>query len=66
MEEIQSLTEDLRFMVHFDPEALPGVQMAETLLQLLFDLIRVEEPCRGAKSIFHSWFPKVVLPICSY
>ena len=34
MEEVQSLTEDLRLMIHFDPEPLTGVQTAEALLQL--------------------------------
>ena len=66
MEEVQSLTEDLRLMIHFDPEALSGVQTAEALLQLLLDIVRVEEPYRGAKSMLHSRFPKVVLAIWSY
>ena len=35
MEEVQSLTEDLRLMIHFDPEALTGMQTAEALLQPL-------------------------------
>lgn len=59
MEEVQSLTEDLRLMIHFDPEALSGVQTAEALLQLLLDIVRVEEPYRGAKSMLHSRIPKV-------
>jgi hypothetical protein len=41
MEEVQPLTEDLRLMIHFDPEALTGVQTAEALLQLLLDIVRV-------------------------
>jgi hypothetical protein len=66
MEEAQSLTEDLRLMIHLDPEALSGVQTAEALLQLFLDIVWVEEPYRGAKSMLHSWFPKVVLAIFSY
>ena len=32
MEEVQSLTEYLRLMIHFDPEALTGMQTSEALL----------------------------------
>ena len=39
MEEVQSLTEDLRLMIHFDPKPLTGVQTAEALLQLLLDIV---------------------------
>jgi hypothetical protein len=66
MEEVQSLTEDLRLMIHFDPEALTGMQTAEALLQPLLDIARVEKPYRGAKGVLHSRFPKVVLALCSY
>jgi len=63
MEEVQSLTEDLRLMIHFDPETLTGMQTAEALLQLLLDIARVEKPYRGAKGVLHSRFPKVVLAL---
>ncbi len=66
MEEVQSLTEDLRLMSHFDPETLTGMQTAEALVQLLLDIARVEKPYRGAKGVLHSGFPKVVLALCSY
>ena len=32
MEEVQALPEDLRLMIHFDPEALTDMQMAEAPL----------------------------------
>lgn len=57
---------DLRLMIHFDPEPLTGVQTAEALLQLLLDIVWVEKPYRGAKSMLRSRFPKVVLAIFSY
>ena len=66
MDEVQALPRRLALMIHFDPEALTGMQMAEAPLQLLLDIVRVEEPYRGAKSMLHSRFPKVVLAICSY
>src|SRR5580704_7121858 len=47
MEEVQPLPEYLRLMIHFDPEALTGVQTAEAPLQLLLDIVRNEEPYRG-------------------
>ena len=59
MEEVQALPEDLRLMIHLDPEALTGMQTAEAPLQPLPDIVWVEEPYRGAKSMLHSWFPKV-------
>ena len=34
MEEVQSLTEDLRLMIHFDPETLTGMQTAEALREV--------------------------------
>ena len=39
MEEVQALPEDLRLMIHFDPEALTGMQTAEAPLQLLADIV---------------------------
>jgi len=36
-------------MIHFDPEALTGVQTAEAPLQLLLDIVRNEEPYRGGR-----------------
>jgi hypothetical protein len=32
MEEVQAMPEDLRLMIHFDPEALTDIQMAEAPL----------------------------------
>jgi|HubBroStandDraft_1064217.scaffolds.fasta_scaffold4499171_1 hypothetical protein len=49
MEEVQPLPEYLRLMIHFDPEALTGVQTAEAPLQLLLDIVRNEEPYRGGR-----------------
>ena len=39
MEKVQGLPEDLRLMIHFDPEALTGMQTAEEPLQLLPDIV---------------------------
>ena len=44
MEEVQALPEDLRLMIHFDPEALTDMQMAEAPLQPLPDIVY---PCGG-------------------
>ena len=66
MEEVQSLTEDLRLMIHLDPKPLTGVHTTEALLQLLLDIVWGEEPYRGSKSMLHSRFPKVLLAIFSY
>ena len=39
MEEVQSLSKYLRLMIHFDPEALTGMQTAKALLQLLLNIV---------------------------
>ncbi len=58
MEEVQALPKDLRLMIHFDPEALTGMQTAEALLQLLLDIVRIEEPYRGGQMDASLWVSK--------
>ena len=47
MEEVQPLPEYLRLMIHFDPQALTGMQAAETSLQLFPDIVWMEVSRRG-------------------
>jgi len=39
MEEVRALPEDLRLMIHFDPEALTDMQTTEAPLQPLPDIV---------------------------
>jgi len=61
MEEVQPLPEYLRLVIHFNSEALTGVQTAEAPHQLLLDSVRVEEPYHGGRWMLHARFSKTGL-----
>jgi hypothetical protein len=56
MEEVQTLSEDLRLVIHLDPAALTGAQTAQAPLQLLPNIVCRQDSCRGGLWMLHSGF----------